>query len=285
MPEQIKWHRLAGLVLQPLFDQLGCETEIEVDLSLKEQRVDIIVVQKEEGQVDFSQLPRVYWEVFADLNTHNLISIKSYSESFTAESLEEFYGHLTNYRKVKQVSWEQVNLYAIVYHYPRDLFRAFEGTEFLKVVKEKEIFDLALSPLKRVRFVITQETDNPVLSLFSGDAHKVSQSYVELKQQTTLLEGISVYFQKINEYYGEEFLNMYTKEDFLRDYPPKKEYPFVFPWSKEYHEKAIQEATQQGIQQGKLETAKNMLAKGVKIPLISEITGLSEHDILTLKAE
>ena len=50
MPEQIKWHRLAGLVLQPLFDQLGCETEIEVDLSLKEQRIDIIVVQKEEGR-------------------------------------------------------------------------------------------------------------------------------------------------------------------------------------------------------------------------------------------
>ena len=52
MPEQIKWHRLAGLVLQPLFDQLGCETQIEVDLSLKEQRVDIIVVQREKGKVD-----------------------------------------------------------------------------------------------------------------------------------------------------------------------------------------------------------------------------------------
>lgn len=163
----------------------------------------------------------------------------------------------------------------------------------MKVVKEKEIFDLTLSPLKRVRFVITQETDNPVSSLFSGDAHKVFQSYASLKQQTTLLQGISVYLMKINEYYGEEFLNMYTKEDFLRDYPPKKEYPFVFPWSKEYHEKTIQEATQQGTQQGiqqgiqqsKLETARKMLAKGLKIPLISEITGLSEHDILTLKAE
>ena len=73
---------------------------------------------------------------------------------------------------------------------------------------------------------------------------------------------------------------MYTKEDFLRDYPPK-EHPFAFPWEKEYHEKAIQEA----IQQDKLETAKKMLAKGLKIPLISEITGLSEQDILTLKAE
>jgi predicted transposase/invertase (TIGR01784 family) len=120
-----------------------------------------------------------------------------------------------------------------------------------------------------------------VLSLFSGDADKVSQSYAELKQQTTLLQGISVYFQKISEYYGEEFLNMYTKEDFLRDYPPKKEYSFAFPWEKEYHEKAIQKA----IQQDKLETARKMLAKGLQIPLISEITGLSEHDILILKAE
>jgi len=293
MPEQIKWHRLAGLVLQPLFDQLGCETQIEVDLSLKEQRVDIIVIQRKKGKVNFSQLPRVYWEIFAELNAHNLISIKSYSESFTAESLEEFYGHLTNYRKVNQVASEEVNLYAIVYHYPRDLFRAFEGSDFLTVIKEKEIFDLELSPLKRVRFVITQETDNPVLGLFSGDEEKVFQSYAFLEQQTTLLEGISVYFHKIGEYYGEEFSNMYTKEDYLQDYPPKKEYPFAFPWEKEYHEKAIQEAIKQGIdrgigqgiEKGKLETARKMLDKGLEIPLISEITGLSENDILALKAE
>ncbi|MBM3235427.1 hypothetical protein FJZ31_03925 [Candidatus Poribacteria bacterium] len=85
---------------------------------------------------------------------------------------------------------------------------------------------------------------------------------------------------------------MYTKEDFLRDYPPK-EHPFVFPWEKEYHEKAIQEATQQGIEQGveqgieknKLETARKMLAEGVEISFILRITGLSEDDILTLKAE
>ncbi|MBM3235428.1 hypothetical protein FJZ31_03930 [Candidatus Poribacteria bacterium] len=113
---------------------------------------------------------------------------------------------------------------------------------------------------------------------------------------------------------------MYTKEDFFRDYPPKKEYPFVFPWEKEYHEKTIQEAIQKskletagnmldkefespliseitglsegdilalqkGIKKGKLEIAKKMLAKGLEISLISEITGLSEDDILTLKAE
>jgi predicted transposase YdaD len=72
---------------------------------------------------------------------------------------------------------------------------------------------------------------------------------------------------------------MYTKEDFFRDYPPKKEYPFVLPWEKEYHEKAIREA----IQKSKLETAGNMLAKGFEIPFISEITGLSEDDILALQ--
>jgi len=73
---------------------------------------------------------------------------------------------------------------------------------------------------------------------------------------------------------------MYTKEDFLRDYPPK-EYPFVFPWEKEYHEKAILKA----ILQSKMETARKMLDKGFKIPLISEITGFSEDDILALKSE
>ena len=71
---------------------------------------------------------------------------------------------------------------------------------------------------------------------------------------------------------------MYTKEDFFRDYPPK-EHPFVFTWEKEYHDKAILKA----ILQSKFETAGKMLDKGFEIPLISEITGLSEDDILALQ--
>jgi hypothetical protein len=100
-----------------------------------------------------------------NLNEHNLITFKSASESCDTEALEEFFGNFMSYRKI--------NLYAIVYHYPRKLFKHFEDTNFLNNVKEKEFFDLILKPLKSIRFVITRETDNPVLSLFSGNLQKV----------------------------------------------------------------------------------------------------------------
>ena len=60
--ERIQWHRLAGLVLTPLFRQLGCETQLEVDVALSKQLLDIIVVRKEKDAVDYSRLPAIYWQ-------------------------------------------------------------------------------------------------------------------------------------------------------------------------------------------------------------------------------
>jgi hypothetical protein len=119
-------------VLAPLFRLLGYDTQLEVDVALQKQILDIIVVRKVAVTVDSSILPPIYWRAFDDLNIHNLISFKSYSESFNAEALEELFGHLTNYRKVNELSSNQINLYAIVNHYPQALFTEFEGTEFLK---------------------------------------------------------------------------------------------------------------------------------------------------------
>jgi hypothetical protein len=111
-----KWHRLLGLVLKPLFEQLGFETLTEVDLAMKEQRIDLVVIKKKSNKIDFSRLPKVYWEAFEDLNDYNLISFKTYSESFSQRSLEELYGHLTNYYKINGLKRSKINLYAIVHH-------------------------------------------------------------------------------------------------------------------------------------------------------------------------
>ena len=92
--EILQYHRAAGLALTPVMQQLGYATEVEVDISLKSQLIDIICVRRE--KIVQPTLPPIYWEVFGALNEHNLFSFKSYSESFSGQSLEEFYGHLTN---------------------------------------------------------------------------------------------------------------------------------------------------------------------------------------------
>jgi hypothetical protein len=88
-----------------------------------------------------------------------------------------------------------------------------------------------------------------------------------------------------------EFTDMYTEEDFWRDNPSPSD-PFVFPWERDYHQQQVEKAEmdgietgiEKGIEKGKMKVARAMLAKGMEISLISEMTGLEEEQI-TAKSE
>ena len=45
----IKWHRLFGLVLIDFFDHSPYEVELEIDLSRKQQFLDVVILRKNEG--------------------------------------------------------------------------------------------------------------------------------------------------------------------------------------------------------------------------------------------
>ena len=147
MSKRTQWHRVLGLVLEPVFKELGYDVRIEDDLSLKKQIVDIVVIRKSKDLLKGTTLPKIFWEVFEDFNEHNLISFKSYSESFTSHACEELYGHLTNYKKINKLKGHEVNLYVIAQHYPQKFLSPYEGSKFLKTIKKDKIFDLALGSL------------------------------------------------------------------------------------------------------------------------------------------
>ena len=42
-PDKTDWHRLWGLMVSPLFERLGCDVTVEMDLSFKVQRLDMTV--------------------------------------------------------------------------------------------------------------------------------------------------------------------------------------------------------------------------------------------------
>ncbi len=50
-------------------------------------------------------------------------------------------------------------------------------------------------------------------------------------------------------------------------------------------EKGVEKGMEKGIEQNKIKIAKNMLAEGLEIPLISKLTGLSQEKALELKSE
>ena len=118
---------------------LGYDTTPEVDLSRKKQLIDLIVVEKAEINADFKKLPEEFWVEFDNLNTHNLITFKTYSESFNPAALEELWGHHCNYLKINKLERDQVNLYAITHHYPELILKPFENTQFLDVIKPEDI--------------------------------------------------------------------------------------------------------------------------------------------------
>jgi hypothetical protein len=295
--DKVERHRLVGMLLYPIFRRLRYMTEVEVDLAQQKQLVDITVVYKDDILPPTHPLPPIFWQVFGTLNEYNLITFKSYSESFNAQALEELYGHLTNFCKVKGVRREQVNLYAIVHHFPRDLLGSFHQASQVTKVGNGEAYDLALGLLWPVRFILCQQTDNPILALFSGNPDKVFTSYDYLRQNSDLLDEVSVYFQKIVEYYGEEMVNMYTEQDFWRDYPPKDQ-PFAFPWEEAYHKEVLAKATAEaaragheaGVEEGREEgreeerkaTARTMRELGMGFDVISKVTGFTAEEIQAL---
>jgi hypothetical protein len=172
-----QWHRLLGLILEPLFDRLGYETKIEYDLSRQQQFIDLIVVRKKGTPLQAQKLPKNYWQNFGQLNEHNLISFKSYSESFSGFSLAELLGHYVSYLKANRLKESQVNLYVIANHFPKKLLSPFKRAGFVNIVQPRQIVELELPEIKTIRFLLTRDTENPILSLFSDKEDKIITAF------------------------------------------------------------------------------------------------------------
>src|ERR1700752_3600196 len=94
MSEQLPWHRVFGLAWMDFFRGLPVTVDTEKDLSLKQQRLDVVLIRKEA----FTP-PYPFPDGFADLARYNLLTFKSYQEKLSVWSLQELVGHYVNLRK------------------------------------------------------------------------------------------------------------------------------------------------------------------------------------------
>ncbi|MGK5094861.1 hypothetical protein WDW89_22980, partial [Deltaproteobacteria bacterium TL4] len=103
-----------------------------------------------------------------------------------------------------------------------------------------------------------QQSQHPLLTLFSNDREKVLTQFPEFYQERGLFEEISRYLYRLTEYYGIVESNMYTKADFLRDNPDVQSVSaLLFP-------KIYYEALEKGIEKGREEGREEGIEKGIE---------------------
>src|SRR5690349_7370264 len=94
MSEPQPLHRLFGLSWLDFCEGTALAVKTEMDLSVKQQFVDLVLSRTEPGS-----LPQPLPDGFEDLADHNLITFKSHQEALDGWALCELEGHYVNYRK------------------------------------------------------------------------------------------------------------------------------------------------------------------------------------------
>lgn len=210
----ISWHRLFGIALADLFADTAWEVVVELDLSLKLQLLDIVIVRRGQGTK-----PPFLPDGFGPLSDHNLVTYKSLREPLDGWSLKELVGHYVNYRKQISPSLDRLlpeksfRLFAISTRNPKKLAREVKlhrvGAGIYDVPWGTDVIRLL------VLSEIPASDHNALLNLFSGDKSRVSYAADRLRSRHS---EASTLLQQLFEHYQVEGLIMpYTKQDFLRD--------------------------------------------------------------------
>ena len=167
-------HRLFGLSWIDFFQGTTVTVETEIDLSLRKQLLDLILIRKGEGPI-----PRPLPDGFEELAAFNLLTFKSHQETLDAWTLCELVGHYVNYRKQYSPSLHELlpesdfRLFAVCARYPRNLGQEVALTPLREGVYEVQVLTLPIRIL--VIHQLPLHEANAMLHLFS--AHEESLRY------------------------------------------------------------------------------------------------------------
>lgn len=214
----IPWHRIFGMALTQHFAGTAWEVDVEVDLSLQQQRLDIAIVRR--GHVHVAP---VWPDGFGTPADYNLLTFKAIKDPLDAWALKELQAHGVNYRKYISPSLNRLlpessfRLLAASMHFPRQLagqitlqpqgpgaYDVLWGTDTIRILVLREM---------------PEAEQNLVWNLFSGDQHRIATAFQRLQPR---VHAWSAIVNDLLEYYGLEGIAMpYTTEDFEREVEQK----------------------------------------------------------------
>lgn len=167
MSDRRPLHRLFGLSWIDFFQGTPFTVETELDLSLKQQFIDVVLIRK--GP---EALSRPLPDGFEDLAAHNLVTFKSHQEALDPWTLWELVGHFVNYRKQASPSKDDLlpeadfRLFAVCARYPNNLAQQVVLTPLRAGVYELQ--GLALRMRVIVANQLPRQEHNAILHLFSA---------------------------------------------------------------------------------------------------------------------
>lgn len=227
MTDPTPLHRLFGLSWTDFLQGTGVSVEVEIDLSLKQQYLDLILIRR-----GAKPIRRPLPDGFEHLAPYNLITFKSHQESLDGWALCELIGHYVNYRKQVSPSMQDLlpetefRLYAVCVRHPRSLIKA--GA--LQLVRAG-VYDAIIAGLATIRVIVVhelpREEHNAMLHLFSARApllRYATEHYAPRSSETsTLLYRLFRAYQEDPTMAPklEEFVRQ-SIDELLKELPPQE---------------------------------------------------------------
>ena len=206
------WHRAFGFALTDFFWETNYKVELEKDLSLKQQFLDVIIVE----QISTNPTPQSLPDGLDNLSQHNLLSYKSLAEPLDPWALDELIGHFVNYRKQISPSMQtllpegQFQLFAVATRMPQKLARE---SHLHRV--QAGVFDIQWG-IRRIRVLVLSQMPlaerNAIWQLFSNTTQGLHFGQQRYRWK---IPNISSIIRTL--YQGIKMT--YTVEDFRRDLP------------------------------------------------------------------
>jgi hypothetical protein len=226
MSDPRPFHRLFGLSWIDFFEGSAISVETEMDLSRKQQHLDVVLVRQGPGPI-----PRPLPDGFEDLGAHNLITFKSYQEALDAWALCELLGHFVNYRKQISPSTQDLlpltdfRLFAVCVRYPHNLAQEVPLTPIREGVYEVRLLGLTIRII--VVHQLPQHEQNAMLHLFSAREELLRYAKDHYRprssETSTLLYELFLTYQEDPEMASklDEFVRQ-SIDELLKKLPPEK---------------------------------------------------------------
>jgi len=289
----INWHRIFGAVLFDLFDGSSYTVELEKELSLKQQFLDVVIVQQTQADII---LPKNLPDGLDNLREHNLLTFKSHQESLNREAIFKLYGHFVNYCKQAAdqnltVNFDNCQLYAVTARKPEKLFAQGNFQQIAEGVYDYEVLQCT------TRIIVTGTIDNAVHNalwqLFSGNQQQFTEgvrhygvhnmSHSELMRQLfryyqqEALFPMAYSFEQFKKDLHEETLKSFTEQECIQvmNMLPVEKRLEGIP-AKQLLEKVSTEQRLEGV------SAEQLIAR---VPVEKRLADLSAEEVKKLLAE